>query len=178
MIDNDNQLWQVFNLIVVIGIAIGAILLLLRLSKPASKRTGDMIIGYPPHLFPAHALTRSGPLAALAATQTRLTSVYQQLPAQSEVAIWLRTFLGELREIMDTAYRVAVITQVYGQSTQLERLAAEVQQIEQQIASHVTSHLLSRDADAYQEVLNGRLEALRMCANELSALVSQPNVHS
>jgi hypothetical protein len=32
---------------------------------------------------------------------------------------------------MDTAYRVAVITRAYGQSAQLDKLVAEVQQLEQ-----------------------------------------------
>jgi len=37
---------------------------------------------------------------------------------------------------MDTAYHVAVITRAYGQSAQLDKLVAEVQQLEQQLAEH------------------------------------------
>jgi hypothetical protein len=148
-------------------VAVGALLLLLRLSGRAAATRGSLVQGYPPSLFPQQALVRSGPLAALAATQARLLAVYAQAPQQSDLAVWLGPFLRELREIMDTAYRAATIAQAYGQPAPIERLAAEVQQIEGQIAEHAVQLLLARDGDAERELLDGRLAALRLCAREL-----------
>lgn len=71
---------------------------------------------------------------------------------------------------MDTAYRVAVIMRAYGQSAQLDKLVAEVQQLEQQLAEHVVERLLARDGDAQEELLNGRLAALRLCVRELAGI--------
>jgi hypothetical protein len=165
----DMELARLLGLAIVIGVAVGAVLLLLRLSERCERR-GEMVRGYPPDLFPAQALTRGGPLAALAATQARLAALEARLPPRSDQRIWLRTFLGELREIMDTAYHVAVIAEVYGQMVQLERLAAEVRGIEAEIADHVTRRLLARDGDAHDELLDGRLATLRLCLRELESL--------
>lgn len=153
---------------IIIVVAVGAVLLLLRLSDGNRATDDTWRIGYPPDIFPAQALTRSGPLATLAATQMRLISIYRQMPAQSDLTIWLGAFLQELRAIMDTAYRVAVVTQVYGQTAHLDRLVAEVQQIEAQVAEHVTRQLLVREADRYREPLDGRLATLRLCVRELA----------
>lgn len=154
---------------VVTIIAVGSVLLLLRVSRRSHTRHG-FVLGYPPDRFPAREVTQNGTLATLAATQARLLSVYEQLPAQSDLAVWLRAFLQEFREIMDTAYRVAVITRAYGQSVQLDKLVAEVQQLEQQLAEHVVERLLARDGDAQEELLNGRLAALRLCVRELAGI--------
>src|SRR5262245_50961232 len=155
-------------------IAIGAVLLLLRISVRGTAARG-IVQGYPPSLFPRQDVARSRALAALAATQARLLAVYEQAPAQSDLAVWLGPFLRELREIMDTAYRVAAITQPYGSPPQLERLVAEVQEVEAQIAGHAVRLLLARDGDAEQELLDGRLATLRMCAQQLAhAADAQP----
>ena len=151
-------------------VALGAVLLLLRFSGRAGPGRGRLLLGYPPDLFPAQHLTRGGTLAALAATQSRLTSIERQVPPQSDLSIWLCAFLDELRAIMDTAYRVTVITEIYGQPAQLDRLVAEVQQIEAEIAEHVTRRLLARDGDAQAELLDGRLATLRMCVRELAGV--------
>jgi hypothetical protein len=158
------DLIRVLGLGLVVLVAVGAVLLLLRLSD----RRGQALLGYPPDRFPAQALTRGGPLAALAATQARLAALEARLPPRGDQRIWLRTFLGELREIMDTAYHVAVIAEVYGQVAQLERLAAEVRAIEIEVAEHVTRRLLARDGDAHDELLDGRLATLRLCLRELA----------
>ncbi|MFP4441281.1 MAG: hypothetical protein ACLFVO_28955 [Chloroflexaceae bacterium] len=55
---------------------------------------------------------------------------------------------------------MAVITRAYGQSAQLE----------QQLAEHVVERLLARDGDAQEELLNGRLAALRLCVRELAGI--------
>lgn len=150
-------------------IAVGAVLVLLRLSSRAHARQGGVIRGYPAHLFPArNIIVQCGALTALAATQERLLTLYAQAPAQSDMAIWLAAFLRELRQIMDTAYHVAVAAQGYGQPPQLDRLVAEVQAIEAQIAQHAVDLLLARDGDAAQESLNGRLMVLRLCAREIA----------
>jgi hypothetical protein len=123
-----------------------------------------------------HGVAHSPALRALAATQARLVSVYRRLPASDptipvgDLAIWLRVFLLELRQMMDTAYRVAVITDVYQQSTHLNRLVAEVQQIERQIADDLAQRLMAADGDTRNELLNRRLTALRECAHELASL--------
>lgn len=148
-------------------VAVGAVLLLLRLSARATATRGSMVQGYPPSLFPRQEIIRNGPLAALAATQTRLLAIYAQAPQQSDLAIWLGPFLRELREIMDTAYHTATITHAYGQPAAIERLATEVQQIEAQVAEHAVQLLLAHDGDAERELLDGRLAALRLCAREL-----------
>jgi hypothetical protein len=163
------DLIRILGLALVIVVALGAVLLLLRLSERREQRD-TRLLGYPPDLFPAEALTRSGPLAALAATQARLAALEAQLPPRSDQGIWLRTFLGELREIMDTAYHVATIARVYGQMAQLERLAAEIQAIEAEVANHVTRRLLTHGGDAHDELLDGRLATLRLCMRELAGL--------
>jgi hypothetical protein len=150
-------------------VAVGAMLLLLRFSARGASRRGPQLLGYPPDLFPAQHLTRGGALAALAATQARLASIERQIQPQSDLSIWLRAFLHELREIMDTAYRVTVITEIYGRPAQIERLVAEVQQIEAEIAEHVARRLLARDGDAHDELLDGRLATLRLCVRELAS---------
>ena len=167
------DLIHILGLGLVVTIAIGAVLLLLWLSErrgaPRARR-GEPVLGYPPDLFPAQALTRRGPLAALAASQARLAALETRLPPHSDQRIWLRTFLAELRQIMDTAYQVAAIAEVYGQTGPLERLAAEVQQIEAEVAAHVSRRLLARDGDAHDELLDGRLATLRLCTRELAGL--------
>ena len=156
-------------------IAVGAVLLLLRISTRTTAMHGSMVQGYPPSLFPCQKLVRAGPLAALAATQARLLAIYEQAPHQSDLAVWLEPFLRELREIMDTAYRAATIVQAYGQPAAIERLAAEVQEIEAQIAGHAVQLLLAHDGDAERELLDGRLAALRLCARELGRVAgAQP----
>ena len=164
------QLDRLFSLGAVCLVALGAVLLLLRFSGRAGPGRGRLLPGYPPDLFPAQHLTRSGTLAALAATQSRLTSIVRQVPPQSDLSIWLCAFLDELRAIMDTAYRVTVITEIYGQPAQLDRLVAEVQQIEAEIAEHVARRLLARDGDVHAELLDGRLATLRMCVRELAGV--------
>jgi hypothetical protein len=156
-------------------VAVAAVLLLLRLSGRGTMRRDRLIIGYPPDLFPAQHLTRSGALAALAATQGRLASIERQIPPKSELAIWLRAFLYELREIMDTAYRVTLITEIYGRPAEIERLVVEVQQAEAEIAQHVGHRLLARDGDAHNELLDGRLATLRLCARELACAPRTPS---
>jgi hypothetical protein len=170
-----DQVTLLLKLGMVIVVAVGAVWLLLRVTDRPNTARGDLLLGYPPDLFPARDLTRSSQLAALTTTQARLHSIYAQLPPHSDLAIWLRAFLNELREIMDTAYRVAVITQVYGQPADIDRLIAEVQQIEAEVAGHVARRLLARDGDAQHELLEGRLAALRMCVRELATLPAMPS---
>jgi len=155
---------------IVMLVAVGAVLLLLRVSDRGRAQRDAWLVGYPPDIFPAQALTRSGPLTALAATQSRLISIYRQMPAQSDLTIWLGAFLRELRAIMDTAYRVAVVTQVYGQTAHLDRLVAEVETIEVQIADHVTRQLPAQTDDIGRESLEGHLATLRLCVRELATL--------
>src|SRR5688500_3869921 len=78
-------------------IAVGAVLFLMRFSGRATVNRARMIQGFPPSLFPAQDLTSSGPLAALAITQARLLALYEQVPTQSDLSVWLHTFLRELR---------------------------------------------------------------------------------
>ena len=151
-------------------VALGAVVLLLRCSGRAGPGPGRLLLGYPPELFPAQHLTRGGALAALATTQSRLATIERQVPPQSDLSIWLCAFLQELRAIMDTAYRVTVITEIYGRPAQLDRLVAEVQQIEVEIVEHVSRRLLARDGDAQAELLDGRLATLRMCVRELAGV--------
>ena len=153
--------------------AVGAVLLLLRLSERAITYRSGIVEGYPPSLFPAQELTSVGALAALAATQARLLSAYEQVPPHSDLAIWLRAFLHELREIMDTAYRAAVIAHVYGRPVPLDRLVGEVAQIEAQLAGQIVERLLARDGDTHDELLDGRLATLRLCVRELASVEAQ-----
>jgi hypothetical protein len=95
--------------------------------------------------------------------------IYEQSPPQSDLAIWLAMFLREHRAIMDVAYRVVPITRLYGNTSQLDRIVAEVQQIEAQIAEQAIGQLLHRDADPQLALLDGRLDTLRLCARELGA---------
>ena len=156
----------------VILCATGGVWLLLRTGARTGR--GEIVLGYPLDLFPAIHLTRAGPLRALAVTQARLVSMYRHMPPAGDTTIWLRTFLYELREIMDTAYRVAVVTEAYGRQAPLERLLEEVQQIEMQLAEQVARQLLRRDGDTEQELLAGRLATLQMCVRELTLLSAMP----
>lgn len=161
------QLLTLAGLVVVVAVAGGTVALLLRATRPAPAQRGGIVQGYPASLFPQRELTNGGPLAELAATQGRLLAMYEQVPAHSDLAVWLRTFLHELREIMDTAYRVALIGSLYGQAMQVERLVREVQAIEAGLADHVLRQLLKNGADREQEELEGRLATLRLCVREL-----------
>jgi hypothetical protein len=150
----------------VAAIALGAIALLLRLS--ARTTSSGVARGYPPGLFSRQDLVRNGPLAALAAIQARLLAIYEQTPNQSDLAIWLQLFLSELRGIMDTAYRVAAISSAYGPHPRLDRLVADVQAIEAEIADHAIQLVLASNGDSEQEWLSARMATLRMCASELA----------
>jgi hypothetical protein len=150
----------------VAAIALGAILLLLRLSTRTTS--SGIARGYPAGLFPRQDLVRSGPLAALAAIQARLLAIYEQTPRQSDLAVWLQLFLGELRAVMDTAYHVAVISSAYGPHPLLDRLVANIQAIEAEVAEHAIQLVLAGGGDAEQEWLSARLATLRMCAGELA----------
>src|SRR3712207_5942387 len=143
-----DQIERLAGLGVVTVVAGGVVWILLRLSGRDVRRRDTLVLGYPADLFPHHTVTQNPSLQGLAATQSRLFSVYRQLPAQSDLCIWLRLFLVELREIMDTAYRATLITGPYGEPARLKLLAAEVQQIEGEIAEHIARRLLARDADA------------------------------
>jgi hypothetical protein len=156
---------RLLGLGVVIAVAVLGVLLLLRLSA-----RGATPLGYPPDRFPAQELTRGGPLAALVVTQARLAVLERRLPPRSDQRIWLRALLNELREIMDTAYRVALISQVYGQPEQLERLVDEVREIEAGVAEHVTRRMLAHNGAAQDELLAGRMATLRLCVRELASL--------
>jgi len=145
--------------------ALGVLWLMLRVQK--APRGPDLVRGYPPERFPAQDLTRSGPLASLAMTQTRLLAVYAQLPTHSEGAVWLNSFLGELRQVMDVAYRAAGIAQHYGGSARLDRLAAEVQAVESQLAERLVKRALRNDGDLDEAELDSRLAVLRGCVREL-----------
>lgn len=158
---------HILGLLLVAVVAVLLIGLLMYLGE--RPRSGDMpVLGFPPERYPAQDLTRGGPLVELATTQARLTLMALQLPPQSDQRIWLRTFLIELRAIMDAAYRVALMAQLYEQPAALARLSAEVRQIELDVAAQVTQ--LAACGGPHDDLLDGRLAALRLCARELSGL--------
>jgi len=164
-----DALTTIVGLIVTGLVAAGAVFLLFRGSAKRPGLRGGVVQGYPAQLYPARDIVGSAPLSALAATQERLLTIYEQSPPQSDLTIWLTMFLRELRAIMDVAYRVVPITRLYGNTGQLDRIVTEVQQIEVQIAELAIAHLLHRDADPKLELLDGRLDTLRLCARELGA---------
>ena len=164
----DNPAPMIMNLAAVAAIAIGAVLLIWRTSNRRATTRSDVVLGYPPDLFPAHDIVGQDSLRALATAQSRLLAIYDGMPQGSDSARRLHAFLLELRAIMDTAYQVALITRAYGQSAQLGRLAAEVQQIEAQFTQQVVHRLLSYEADTQEELLNGRLESLRGLVREIA----------
>ena len=164
----DNPVPMIMNLVAVAAIAMGAILFLWRTSSRRTSTRTDVMLGYPPDMFPAHDVVNQDSLRALATTQSRLLAIYDGMPQGSDSAKRLHAFLLELRAIMDTAYQVALITRAYGQSAQLNRLASEVQQIEAQLTQQVVHRLLSYEADAQEELLNSRLEALRGLVREIA----------
>lgn len=183
---------------VVALVALGALWLLLRIGGPARARPGELLAGYPADHFPDRAIVQLPALRELAATQARLLAVYAQLPPDGDLAIWLLTFLRELRAIMDTAYRAGAVARLYGHGSMsdaqcpmpsaergptpnpaqaapgalagpaLETLSAEVAAIERAVAAQIARRLLERDADADRELLDARLAALRLCARQLS----------
>jgi hypothetical protein len=174
------QVDRLLGLGVVIAVAVGAVLLLLRATRRSDPRDGEIVLGYPPDLFPVYQVTQQPALRALAATQARLLSVYRRLPAHDraapvgEIAVWLRVFLLELRQMMDTAYRVALVSDLYGHSRYLDQLVAEVQAIEAQIADDIARRLLGTDGPRHDEALGRRLALLRQCARELTSLEAAP----
>lgn len=164
---------KVLGLGLVAAVAFGALWLLLRTGERRSRALGAM--GYPPSRFPARHLTQVGPLAALALTEARLALLHAQLPTHSDLAPWLAAFLAELRQLMEMAYRVQVITEVYGPPAHLERIVTEVQGLEQQIAQDVAQHLLTHEGNAQQELLDDRLATLHLCGQELRRAISSPS---
>lgn len=168
------QLERLLGLVVVLLVAVGAVWGLLRATGRRPPTADDLVLGYPPELFPNQRLTRGPALQALVATQTRLLELAQRLPTATptaqtgELAIWLRVILLELRSVMDTAYRVAIITEVHQRSDHLERLVAEVQHLEARVADDIAHHVVSGIGDA--SGLDRRLTVLRECAQELTDL--------
>lgn len=156
---------------VVALMAMGALWLLLRIGGPARARPGELLAGYPADRFPDRAIAQLPALRELAATQARLLAIHAQLPPDGDLAIWLLTFLRELRAIMDTAYRAGAVAQLYGQAPPLDALSAEVAAIERAVAAQITHRLLQRDADTDRELLEARLAALRLCARQLGGAV-------
>lgn len=164
---------KVLGLALVTAVALGALWLLLRAGERRPAASGA--VGYPPDSFPARHLTQSGPLAALALTEARLALLHAQLPAYSDLAPWLAVFRAELRHLMEMAYRVMVITEVYGQPAALDSIVAEVQGLEEQLAHDLAQHLLVREGDTQQVQLEARLATLRLCGQELAGVVSSPS---
>jgi hypothetical protein len=150
----------------VAAVAVGAVLLLLGPGR-RTVAPAELTEGYPAEHFPDLTLARSPALAELAATQGRLLRLYAALPARSAAAVWMQTFLRELRAIMDAAYAAAAVAGLYGNAAPLEALSAEVAQIEAEVAAQVTRRLLAGDDDA-DGPLAARLAALRLCARELA----------
>jgi hypothetical protein len=148
------------QLIVVALIAVGAIWLVFRGSPAAQQPPTETVRGYPPGRFPNQEIVRRQALALLVATQSRLLTVYERLPARSPLAGWLANFLHELRGLMDTAYQIAAVTEVYGSLPQLEELAQRVQEIEHGLANAIVRQLMHPDPDAVHQ-LNPYLDALR-----------------
>lgn len=155
---------------VVALVAIGIVAFMLRMLD--GRGTSSAIEGYPPHLFPRQDLTRTGPLADLAATQRRLLEVYQQLTPRSEAAVWLAAFLGELRAMMDSAYRVASVTALYGDDSPLARVTTEVRQFERQLVDRVVQQMLHTGEGFDSEQLDMRLATLRRFTQEMGALAT------
>lgn len=162
-----DTLGKLAGLGLVAAVAVGALLWLLRLGGAPAPERPELTPGYPTERFPDRAVAADPALAGLVATQARLLAILAGLPPGSEPAVWLATFLRELRAIMDTAYRVAAVSRIYGTMPPLEALSAEVARIEADVAAQITRRLLDRDGDAQQELLDARLAALRLCARQL-----------
>lgn len=94
----------------------------------------------------------------------------QALSPQSEEAIWLSTFLRELRPLIDTAYKVAVATRPYGSPAGLDALGAEVEQIETEVAAQIARRMLGRATDVDHDLLDARLATLHMYARQLAEI--------
>jgi hypothetical protein len=139
---------------------------------PEQHTTESLVVGYPPHLFPAHMLTQSGPLAELATIQKRLIAMSRQLSPQRDLSPWLSLFLVELREVMDRAYRVAVIAQVYAQPSRLETLVRMVQQIELEIVRRTKRSLIYQESRAETLPLFAHFASLRMFAQEMEESIN------
>lgn len=154
------------GLVIVILVAVAVVVLMLRINTGRSQPR-ELTLGYPPDLFPKQDLTRSGPLKALAAVQARLLSVHAQLPRHSELAIWIWSFLRELRPIMDSAYKAASVAKLYSQQSPLDNLVREVEAIEKEIAERVVKRLLSSEADVDEDSLDAHLAVLRRYAREI-----------
>jgi hypothetical protein len=169
---------QLMGLGAVIAVGVGTVFVMLRFSGRGLTQRSGLVEGYPPARFPAQDVTRAGALADLAAAQKRLLTLYEQVPPQSDMAAWVYTFLQELREIMDSAYRVALIAQVYQRPASLEWLVAEVRQAEEQLADYVMERLLVQDGDAQRELLDIRLASLRTCVRELTSAEARLSVRS
>ncbi|NTU81264.1 MAG: hypothetical protein HGA45_18100 [Chloroflexales bacterium] len=164
-----DTLTKLAGLAIVMAVAVGAVLLLLRAGGPQAAPAG-LEVGYPPERFPDVALARTPALADLAAVQSRLLTVYATLPPHSGAAVWMLTFLRELRAIMDTAYSAAVVARLYDDAGPLAALSAEVARIEGEVAAQLTRRLIERGPDdGGDDPLEARLAALRLCARELAS---------
>ncbi len=160
-----DSLIKLAGLGVVVLVAVGAVLLLLRMGETQAAPLG-LEVGYPPERFPDMALARTPALVELAAVQTRLLALYATLPPHSSAAVWMLTFLRELRGIMDTAYSAAIVARLYGNAAPLTALSGEVARIEGEVADQFTRRLVEREG---ADPLDARLAALRLCARELAA---------
>jgi hypothetical protein len=166
----------IFGLLLSAFVAGGAVFAFLRYSQKSAIHAATGIVqGYPAQAYPLQQATSTVQLQALTAVQQRLLLIYDQAPARSDLTIWLKLFLVELRAIMDVAYRVAPLMQLYGKNQQLDQLVLEVQLIETQIAECSISSLLQQAPDQQLNMLESRLATLRLCTKQLGETVgTQP----
>jgi hypothetical protein len=142
----------------VLAVGFAVLLISAALLVARSERANARMLGFPPTRYPAHQLTASAPMDALAALHTRLIHLQARLPAGSDDARWMDWFARQLRHGMDEAYTRLNEASPAVQAAMLERLEVEVEAL----AGVVNLQLgatLTPGAD--RQALEAQLAALR-----------------
>jgi hypothetical protein len=111
----------------VLAIAFAVLLATAALLVARAERASGRTLGFPRTRYPAHQLTASAPMDALAALHSRLLQLEARLPAGSDDARWVGWFARQLRHGMDEAYSWLEGASPAAQAVMLEHLEVEVE---------------------------------------------------
>jgi hypothetical protein len=109
-----------------------------------------------------HAIIATAPFEALNALYTRLAELQHHVPAGSDDARWLASYVHDLRSVIDEAYFACEHLRGTQRQRFLEHLGSEVARLDQHINTHIDAKI-SRSSD--RQALRAQLERVRAMVN-------------
>jgi hypothetical protein len=88
-----------------------------------------------------HTIIATAPFEALNALHMRLAELQRHVPAGSDDARWLASYLHDLRTVIDEVYLACHQVPSSQQQRFLERLGAEVARLDYQINTHIAAKI-------------------------------------